>query len=268
MLRKFILIPLLLSSSVALAQDCSTQAYGIPDLNCDGEIQIVVMGDSLVFGFGDTKNKNKGGYITRARKAMPNVLIQNLGFQGLNTEGLLSIIKAAFDDDTSLKVKAALISADVIVLDLGRNDRWLFGEPVTAVKNLVDAGKSIQAEVKKITKIAPLVVNAVIMLPNRGAQGPWVKDFNALVQKTNTALRPADLRFDLVSKRLLGKDQIHPTSKGYDALASTFVKYLKKKLPTRLNNWILKTRPDPVTVPTPTPVSDPVPSPTPGEIVG
>ena len=243
MLRKLLFVSLLLGSTAALAQDCSVVAYGIPDVNCDGEIQIVILGDSLVYGVGDTKYKNKGGYVTRARKKMPKVLFQNLGVQGLTTVGLLSILQDAFDDDTNSTVKAALTNADIVFLDLGRNDKWFFGEASTAVKNLLDAGKIIQTEVKNITNIAPLVVNAVIMLPNRGAQGPFVKEYDALLLKTNTALRPADLRFDLVSKRLLSFDQIHPTSIGYDSLASTFINYLKKNLPAKVKNWIKKTRP-------------------------
>jgi lysophospholipase L1-like esterase len=41
------------------------------------------------------------------------------------------------------------------------------------------------------------------------------------------------LRFDIVSKRLLSADQLHPTSIGYDELAKTFIAYVKKVLAKR-----------------------------------
>lgn len=249
MIKKFILISVLSFSTTALAQDCSTSVYGIKDINCDGEIQIVVMGDSLPYGIGDTKYKNKGGYITRARKKLPKIVIQNLGIQGQTTTGLLSLLKEAFNTKSNPNVKSALANADIVFLDLGRNDRWFFGPESVAVKNILLADKLIQSEVKKISGVSPLVVNAIIMLPNRGSQGPWVKEFNRLLQKTNTTSRPADLRFDLVSKRLLSGDQIHPTSAGYDSLASTFVNYIKRNLPSKVNRWVKKHKPPTTSVP-------------------
>ncbi len=248
MLRNLFPLILVFCSSAALAQeevpplDCSKVVYGIPDLNCDGEIQVAVLGDSLVFGIGDTRNKNKGGYILRARKAMPKVVFQNLGVQGQRTFELISLIEDALVDDTNEEVKAVLTNADVIFLDVGRNDKWLFGEPIDTFKNLQKAATLIRTNVKKLTNIEPLVVTAAMMLPNRGSQGPFVKALNAMIIKSHSTLRPANLRFDLVSKRLLQFDQIHPTSKGYDALASTFVRYLRKNVPVSLRALIKKNR--------------------------
>jgi hypothetical protein len=56
-----------------------------------------------------------------------------------------------------------------------------------------------------------------------------MKELDALILKSHSAEAPADLRFDLVSKRLLSADQIHPTSKGYQALADVFVKYILRQ---------------------------------------
>ena len=69
------------------------------------------------------------------------------------------------------------------------------------------------------------------MYPNRGSQAPWVKELDALIVKSSTQSSPADLRFDAVSKKLLSGDQIHPTSKGYAAMAEVFTKYLKTVFP-------------------------------------
>jgi hypothetical protein len=39
------------------------------------------------------------------------------------------------------------------------------------------------------------------------------------------------VRFDLISKWLYNKDQIHPTAIGYDAIAAYFRDYLTMSLP-------------------------------------
>src|SRR5690606_39037339 len=102
-----------------------------------------------------------------------------------------------------------------VVLDLGRNDRWLFGPPIETFRNLKRAVTQIKKYTKDSAGLSPLIVTAVMMLPNRGSQGPWVKELNGYILRSNTLQDPSDLRFDLVSKRLLSKDQIHPTPQGY-----------------------------------------------------
>jgi lysophospholipase L1-like esterase len=233
MIKNISLLVGILLSIVTAASACP-EISGIPDYNCDGKIRISVIGDSFVFGFGDTKNKNSGGYITRARKELPLITIDNLGVLGLRVDGAKTMLKKAFQLGTNEKVREALVEADVVILDLGRNDRWLFGEPVDTYKGLQEVAKTIRTEVRALTKLEPLVVMAVLMLPNRGSQGPWVKALNTLISKGHSSSKPADLRFDLVSKRLIGSDQIHPTSKGYSALSAAFVRYIKGTLSKRL----------------------------------
>lgn len=223
-----------LSSLIALTPTlswaCPTVA-GLPDFNCDGAASVVVLGDSLVSGIGDTKNGNKGGYVLRAQQTFPNATIANFGVPGLQTLDLILRIQRAFDGSGDASLASSLTSADLVIVDIGRNDRWLFGPPANTLRNL----KRVQAVIKKhtstITGDSPLIVTSVLMFPNRGSQGPWVKDLDTLIGKANSVSFVADLRFDTVSKRLLSGDQIHPTSKGYDAMAKVFIKYLKTTFP-------------------------------------
>jgi hypothetical protein len=73
------------------------------------------------------------------------------------------------------------------------------------------------------------------MSPNRGSQSPWVKELDNLILDSHEAESPADLRFDLVSKRLLQPDNIHPTSKGYAEMAKVFITYLLTKYPEHVS---------------------------------
>jgi len=213
------------------------QIGGFIDYNCDGELRVSVFGDSFVYGFGDTANGNRGGYVLRAARQLPAYRFQNLGLLGDNSVALLARLKKALEardsDDSTYR---ALIDADVIFIDTGRNDRWFFGPPSQTQRNLRQISNLINTEVRAITGIAPMVITSVLMLPNRGSQGPWVKELNTLIQRSNSKSHPADLRFDLVSKRLIGSDQIHPTSQGYTALAKTFVNYMRRGLARRLSS--------------------------------
>ena len=226
-------------SLIAITFLASAKAYacgkvdGIPDYNCDGQVRMVFLGDSLAYGFGDTKNGNKGGYILRVQKKFPNVKFLNFGEQGLMTQQLLlKVNRALKEPESTLSIE--LHRADYVFLDLGRNDRWLFGLPSQAYRNLKKTSALIATRFHNQYEVSPLTITAVMMLPNRGSQGPWVKELDALILKSNSKKYPADLRFDLVSKRLLSTDQIHPTAKGYDSLAITLTKYLKKELLTHV----------------------------------
>lgn len=221
---------LLLLLGVVDASACPKVA-GLPDFNCDGKVQVVVIGDSLVSGYGDTVNGNKGGYVLRTQASLPRASVKNFGVPGLNTVQLLLNLSKAFRGTSYRSLAAALVNSDVVVLDIGRNDRWFFGLPLQTARRIKRARSLIKSEVAERTGHAPLVVTAVLMLPNRGSQAPWVVDLNKLIEQSSSAQAPADLRFDAVSKRLLSSDQIHPTPLGYEALAAVFTTYLKNSYP-------------------------------------
>ena len=201
----------------------------LPDFNCDGKATIVIIGDSLVAGIGDTQNDNEGGYVVRTQGRFPQATVVGYGVPGLRTLTLLKTLRKAFVEVATSELAQSLIAADLVVLDLGRNDRWNFGLPAATLRNLKRARSMVESGVVEQGGVAPLVVTAVLMYPNRGSQGPWVKELNELIFKSHSMEHPADLRFDLVSKRLLSADNIHPTSKGYAAIGKVFIDYLRKE---------------------------------------
>ena len=240
--HKFLFISFLFSLliiSTAQAQDCPKVA-GYTDRNCDGEFRIVFLGDSLVYGIGDSANKNKGGYVLRVAKKLKGAVVQNFGVPGATADDLLATLESGFSNSPTAKTKAlasAVTNADLIIVDLGRNDYFLNDRSRTPQQTLA-ALRGINSFIKKSVKerdeVVPYLVQAVLMLPNRTDQGVYSKGLNALILKSNSSSFPADLRFDLVSKRLLASDQIHPTPKGYDAIAKTFLTYLSKNIAAKL----------------------------------
>ncbi len=228
MARSFI-IELVLAAFALPALACPLKS-GFTDYNCDGQIRIAVVGDSLVYGIGDTKNGGQGGYVLRTGSKLSGVEFINLGEPGLTTVRLLQDLKQAFKGSSEKALRDGLLDTDVVILDLGRNDRWSFAEPKKIYRNLKRIAQTISAKVEVESEVAPLVVTTVLMLPNRGSQGPWVAALDKLIAAGNSQTAPSDLRFDKVSKRLLSDDQIHPTPAGYEALAKTLVKYINTKL--------------------------------------
>lgn len=232
MKQRFLLLSVFLGAIAQVSHSFACPKVGrIPDFNCDGEARILVMGDSVVAGTGDTENDGVGGYVVRTQAKLPEATVVNLGVAGQRTFELHASIADSFSGEGDPSIAEELVKADLVVLDIGRNDRWLMGAPAETLVRLKRIRTLIARSVKKVAPESPLIVTASMMLPNRGSQGPWVKQLNELIQKTGSLTYPGDLRLDLVSKRLLSFDQIHPTSKGYKALAAVLTKYVLKTYP-------------------------------------
>lgn len=225
----------LATSLVTTASSYACPAVGrIPDFNCDGKAVIAVIGDSIVYGIGDTAHHNSGGYVLRAQEKFPEATFLNFGVPGLRTKEMIKNLKEAFAASSTSTLAQGLVSADVVIFDVGRNDRWLFGPPFTTYRNLKRARSIVETGVIAEAGYSPLIITAVMLLPNRGSQGPWMKVLNALIEKASSNSYPADLLFNQVSKRLLSADRIHPTPAGYTAVAAVLAEYLLKMYPVHV----------------------------------
>lgn len=226
-------------ASVAVVAPClACPAIGaIPDFNCDGQIVFVFTGDSIATGFGDTINANKGGYVLRFGESFPEATVKNFGINGLRTTPYLAQLSAAFADESTQPrpFRDALLEADYVFQDLGRNDSVRSPSPVRALKNVVKASEAIRNGVLAAGKIPPLVVTAVLSPSKRPLQDSWVLRFNRLVIRSSQMETPADLRFDRVSSRLLSRDRLHPTSRGYDKMAELLSEYVLTWLPVHVS---------------------------------
>jgi lysophospholipase L1-like esterase len=231
-LSKYLLAVIFLASApfAVSAQECP-DIRGIVDLNCDRKLQITFVGDSIVTGYGDTENRNRGGYVLRLQNKFPEVTFKSVAVNGLKTGGLLELLNNAFNTTTSPVTLEILNTSDVVIIDMGRNDR-LVPKPVKdTYKALQLASNKIRRGVKRFTGVEPLVITSVMMVPGRPIIAPFVKKLNTIILEGSSPDHPADLRFDKVGTALLSKDKLHPSSEGYEALFKVAEKYLINELP-------------------------------------
>lgn len=233
-LKSILLVASITGLSSAHA-DCSSDS-GLPDLNCDGSVKVVALGDSLVTGVGDKKLRGNGGYVVRTRNRLPLLTLIGHGQAGLRTGQLLKRLQASFAGTAYQEIAGDLLDADLISIDIGRNDRWLFGPPKKAFRNLERIRALIKQQVQNQADFTPVITLSVLLLPNRGSQAPWVKELNSHIMRSHSTNDPADLRFDKVSKRLLSSDNLHPTSKGYNALSKVYSRYIITAYPRHAQN--------------------------------
>ena len=212
--------------------------YNIPDVTCDKEVRIVVLGDSIVAGVGDERYGNSGGgYIRRTGALLPGVAIAGVGTSGQNSLQLYQIVKSTLSGGAMRpRLKGTLLDADIIVIDIGRNDWWrVYRKPNPPVNDtfarLNRLQRYLRDEITTKTGRTPIVILSRLLLPNRTGQGAWVGRLNARLKRGSSLQLPATLRFDLISKSLYNNDQLHPTAVGYDVIAEYFRQYLLVSLP-------------------------------------
>ena len=90
--------------------------------------KIVVVGDSLIYGYGDTEG---GGWVERLRRqwmapSQPGPIIYNLGVRG---DGVQQVA-ARLEDEFKLRGELRRRVPDVLVLSVGLNDSARLGRPM------------------------------------------------------------------------------------------------------------------------------------------
>lgn len=216
----------------------SSQIPNKPFVTQTGEFRVAAIGDSLAKGTGDDSGS---GFVRRSvallndQEGHKAQLINNLGINGLTTQGLLSKL-----DEPG--VSYVLKKANVIIVSIGGNDLFQGAqaaqtgkEPPTLSslrKTLPDGAKRLQKVLTKVGEINPNAKIIYVGLYNPFSDLPEMKVSGNLIvtewnvaamaitnQNSNMTLVPT---FDLFQQNLpvyLSSDHFHPNGQGYEAIA-------------------------------------------------
>lgn len=186
-----------------------------PDVNCDGELSILVIGDSLTVGARD-----RDRYLTDS--SWPNLLeelieddipglikVHKIAQAGLTCHQLVRKVIIELSDDTS---NQSNVQYDLVIPFCGMNDL------------LKD--RSIEQLLSSMQMMSKF-------LQSRGFLVYWAKltpTYRMKIRKgaltiNNSIIYPA-LPFDRISKRSLGRDMLHLNKYGYKRLASIAYRYI------------------------------------------
>ncbi len=203
---------------------------GLIDLNCDGKLKIVAVGDSIVTGIGDIKNNHKGGYVKRLRRHFPRAQIIGMGFSGCSSGRLLQDFTAALNQPGTGKTKKTLDNADLIIIDVGRNDYWDEKDPGLTVRNIARLTKLFKEKLGTSTGVPPWVTIAYMLPTKRSFQWTFLIQINYYLSHLNPADYKVQLNFHKLPLKTLSWDGIHPNSKGYAEMEKMIKKYLTGRL--------------------------------------
>lgn len=198
------------------------------DFNCDQRVRIAITGDSIVRGVGDTDEEDEG-YVERLRKAFPSAEITNLGVPGITSSRLYSSFKRLLQNpegETSLKSK----DADIFIVEVGPNDFWAEEDPALTVRNIKRLVRLLREEIGQDVQASPYFLVATLLPTKRGFQAPFIKKVNQYLLAQSSAMFPVKIRFDTINVNLISEDGLHPSPKGYDAMAGLVRTYIKKDL--------------------------------------
>jgi len=196
---------------------------GLVDYNCDGKLKIAITGDSVVYGTGDSELGNRGGYPTRIRGLLPKgIKTVNLGFYSIRTVQLLGRFQSGIYDK-------ALKNADLVIIDLGRNDCLDGVPPNKTVRNLKRIVKYARTRESLNDQKPPFVlVGTQIPCPSRRVCVGRINE--AVIASGKKGGLPVFFRFDRYPESVISSDRIHPNSSGYQVIARKVSKFIKGRL--------------------------------------
>ena len=205
------------------------------DFNCNNRLKVTIIGDSIVKGVGDSRYNGDGGYPLRIRQDL-NIRVENLGVPGITSSQLLrDLIQNSNQQITHKKLR----NADIIIIDVGRNDFWKNATPESVARN-------IQKLIRQLTPImkekggVPYFVVATLVPTKRSFQQPFVDGINSALLRFKSRRLPTNLYFHKLPNTVISDDMLHPSSKGYRRIAKFTEKYLKGRAQVAM----AKQRPD------------------------
>ncbi|MCO6429491.1 MAG: SGNH/GDSL hydrolase family protein [Deltaproteobacteria bacterium] len=217
------------------------QIDNLVDFNCDSQIVISVVGDSIVKGVGDLRFKNKGGYVKRLQKRFKRAKFVNMGRPGYASDRLFREFKSELSAKAVSKAKVLMQNSDLVIIDAGRNDFFQEIEAEMTLRNLKRTVGVLKKGVARVSaKQQPYVTLASLLPTTRGFQRPFIESVNALLFEFSSPALPVEIFFNLLDPELISVDGIHPASPGYDEMTVIAADALLGSIKTNM----LSLRPD------------------------
>lgn len=205
-LSKRLLFLLLSAWAVVLAAPSASACPdidGLADLNCNGQVEVVLFGDSITYGIGDS---TKLGYPGRLAQLMPNIVIRNLGKPGEKTPNGRARASTRF---------AQFPFADYAIVLEGVNDYFLDERTVSSTRS------NVLAMLRSANNTGAVGMLATLTDIRRDYQRPWVLAVNSAIKPNTT------VDFFALGRGIIGSDKLHPTGSGYQLMAEYVANVLR-----------------------------------------
>ena len=197
----------------------------------DGSVELVALGDSLTFGYGDSTG---AGYVGRLREQLeartekPVRVVGNFAVSGYTTAQVLADLREREG------IAAALKRADAVLLTAGGNDLLRLGDEIDVEAfeaNVPEALANIRDILATIRDVAPEAHIYYIGLYNPFIEYVEIEGTSLAVQTWNDAVFrelepfanvtfvPTFDVFQHATGRLLASDGYHPNDEGYARIA-------------------------------------------------
>lgn len=193
-----------------------------------GDFTVLALGDSLTRGAGDPTGAGYVGYCTDIlkQKSKQNIILSNLGVNGLTSGQLLEQIKQK-------EVQRQIGTADTIFISIGGNDlhrggRTLLEMDLQAirgfeeryVKNLREILKEIRTTNANAAVFLVGLYNPFINLSDAEVTSKVIRDWNSKTAEVGaaypkTVFVPTFDLFQLQIDAYLFSDRFHPNAEGY-----------------------------------------------------
>lgn len=174
-------------------------------LNITLAIKVLIIGDSVVFGWGGGHNYPK--YVSESGDE-----VSSLGIPGATINQLRSAASS---------INTEIVSADVIIIDAGRNGAYNNENPSDTAQNVRRFAKELRSKNKRA------YVTASTMIKSRRPEvAVFNKQFNQELMRLEGNGFNVDLKFHRLPDSILSGDDLHPSFEGLRVIAGRVVSFL------------------------------------------
>lgn len=174
-------------------------------LNITLAVKVLIIGDSVVFGWDGEHNYPK--YVSES-----GYQVSSLGIPGAT----INQIRAA-----SSSIDSEIRSADVIIIDAGRNGAYNGENPSDTAQNVRRFAKELRGKNKKAYVTASTMIKS-----KRPEVAAFNKLFNQELMRLESDEFHVDIKFHRLPDTILSGDNLHPSFEGLRVIAGRVVSFL------------------------------------------